>query len=122
PENIKSLAQETRMMIKANAVGIPIICVIQGIFATIGYWAFGVEDWGLWGFLTGAFAYFPIVGTMIVWIPLAILMFANGESYSALGLTIYSALITGNVDYVARFSLLKKLGNVHPLVTVLGVI
>jgi len=121
-ENIHSLAIETRMMIKANAVGIPIICVIQGVFATLGYWMFGVDDWGLWGFITGVFAYFPIVGTMVVWVPLAILSFANGDTYPALGLTIYSIVVTGNVDYVARFSLLKKLGNVHPLVTVLGVI
>jgi len=37
-------------------------------------------------------------------------------------LTFYSFIITGNVDYVARITLLKKMGNVHPLITVIGVI
>jgi predicted PurR-regulated permease PerM len=31
-------------------------------------------------------------------------------------------LVTGNVDYIARLGLMKKMGNVHPVVTVLGVI
>jgi predicted PurR-regulated permease PerM len=40
----------------------------------------------------------------------------------ATGLLIYSLFITGNVDYLARVTLMKKIGNVHPLITVFGVI
>ena len=35
---------------------------------------------------------------------------------------IYSIVVTGNVDYITRLGLLKKIGNVHPMITVLGVI
>ncbi len=122
PTNINSLASETRMMVKANAIGIPIICIIQGLFATLGYWIFGVEDWALWGFVTGVMAYFPLVGTMIVWVPLVIMIFANGDTFNGVGLLIFSLVVTGNVDYIARLSLLKKIGDVHPLVTVVGVV
>ena len=121
-ENIDILAGETKMMIKANALGIPIISIIQGIFASLGYWIFGLQDWGLWGFLTGVFAFFPLVGTMIVWVPLVLLLFAKGLMWQPIGLAFYSLIVTGNVDYVARLGLMKKLGNVHPIVTVLGVI
>lgn len=122
PHNIDILAGETKMMIKANALGIPIICIVQGIFASLGYWIFGLEDWGLWGFITGVFAFFPLVGTMIIWVPLVIYLFSGGHSLPAVGLGVYSIIVTGNVDYVARISFMKKIGNVHPLVTVLGVI
>lgn len=122
PNNIKTLATETQMMIKANALGIPIICIIQGVVAAIGYWIFGVQDWGMWGFVTGVFAFFPIVGTMIVWVPVVIVLFSSGQTGSGIGLTIYSVIITGNVDYLARITLLKRMGNVHPMITVLGVI
>ena len=121
-ENINSLASETKMMIKANALGIPIICIIQGLFASLGYWIFGVEDWGLWGFVTGVFAFFPLVGTMIIWVPLVGYQFMQGETWSAIGLTIYSVVVTGNVDYIARLGLMKRMGDVHPVITVLGVI
>ncbi len=122
PENIHLLANETKTMVKANALGIPLICVIQGVFAAAGYWFFGVKDWALWGFFTGVFAFFPLVGTMIIWVPLVLFLFATGVVWPAFWLTLYSFFITGNVDYVARMTLMKKLGNVHPLITVLGVI
>lgn len=122
PRNIDILASETKMMIKANALGIPIICVVQGIFATFGYWVFGMDDWALWGFITGVFAFFPLVGTMIVWIPIMLYLFSQGLTWPAIGLGIYSLIVTGNVDYIARISFMKKIGNVHPLITVLGVI
>ena len=121
-ENVDRLAAETKLMIKSNALGIPIICVVQGAFAALGYWIFGLEDWGLWGFITGVFAFFPIVGTMIVWVPLVIYLMATGDTSSAAWLAAYSILVTGNVDYITRLGLLKKLGNVHPMITVLGVI
>lgn len=121
-ENVDKLANETTLMIRANAIGIPVICIVQGAFAALGYFIFGVKDWGLWGFITGVFAFFPLVGTMIIWVPLVIYLFSTGHNVSGTWLTIYSIVVTGNVDYITRLGLLKKMGNVHPLVTALGVI
>lgn len=121
-ENINMLATETKKMVKANALGIPLISIIQGITATLGYFIFGVKEFALWGFLTGVFAFFPIVGTMIVWVPLVLFMYVTGTTWQATGLLLYSFIVTGNVDYLFRITLLKKLGNVHPVITILGVI
>ena len=122
PENVEKLANETDLMIRANAIGIPVICFVQGVFAAIGYLIFGIKDWGIWGFVTGVFAFFPLVGTMIVWVPLVIYLYSVNQNLTATGLTIYSIVVTGNVDYITRLGLLKRIGNVHPMVTVLGVI
>jgi predicted PurR-regulated permease PerM len=122
PDNINILASETKKMIKANALGIPIISIIQGLFAALGYFIFGVNEFAIWGFLTGIFAFFPVVGTMIVWVPLVIYMYVIGQDWQATGLLLYSLIVTGNVDYLARITLLKKIGDVHPVVTILGVI
>lgn len=122
PENINILASETKKMVRANALGIPLISIIQGATATIGYYFFGVKEWGLWGFLTGVFAFFPVVGTMIIWVPLVVYTYAVGDTLQATLLLIYSVVVTGNIDYVARITLLKKMGNVHPVITVLGVL
>ena len=121
-ESIVALAQETKHMVKANAIGIPLISVVQGLAAWLGYLIFGLDDALMWGFLTGIFAFFPIVGTMLIWVPLVIYLYSQGLSTPATGLLIYSLVVTGNVDYLARVSLMKKIGNVHPLVTVFGVI
>lgn len=121
-DSIDKLAGETKTMVRANAIGIPLISLIQGVTAALGYWIFGLKDWGMWGFLTGVFAFFPIVGTMLIWAPLVIYLYSQGHTWQATGLMIYSFVVTGNVDYLARVTLMKKMGNVHPLVTVFGVI
>lgn len=121
-ENINMLASETKKLVRANALGIPLISIIQGLAATLGYFIFGVKEWGLWGFLTGVFAFFPVVGTMIVWVPLVIYTYAIGDTWNATGLLLYSFVVTGNVDYISRITLLKKMGDVHPVITILGVI
>jgi predicted PurR-regulated permease PerM len=120
--NTTALAAETRKIVRANALGIPLISIIQGLTATLGYFIFGVQEWALWGLLTGIFAFFPIVGTMIVWVPLVAYTFATGNSGMGIGLLLYSVIVTGNVDYLARITIMKKLGDVHPVITVLGVI
>jgi len=76
----------------------------------------------MWGFLTGMFAFFPLVGTLAIWLPLVIYEFSIGASGVGFGLGLYSLIVTGNVDYIARITLLRKIGDVHPVVTVLGVI
>ena len=120
--NTAMLASETKKLVKANAIGIPLISIIQGLTATLGYFIFGVDEFALWGFFTGVFAFFPVVGTMVIWVPLVLYMYISGETWNATGLLIYSLLITGNIDYVSRITIMKKMGNVHPVITVLGVL
>ena len=121
-QNIHLLATETKRIVKASALGIPLISIIQGLTSALGYFIFGVDDFVLWGFLTGVLAFFPVVGTMIIWVPLVVYMYITGDTGNATGLLLFSLIVTGNVDYLARITLLKRLGHIHPVVTVLGVI
>ncbi len=121
-ENIDLLGNETKNMIKANAIGIPVLAILQGIVAIIGYWIFGVDDAVLWGFMTGLFSMVPVVGTAIIWLPLCLYMYAMGQNGHAIGLAVYAAVILTNIDYVARLTLLRKFMDIHPLITIFGVI
>nr|WP_295935067.1 AI-2E family transporter [uncultured Dyadobacter sp.] len=122
PKNVGLLADETIGMVRANALGIPLISLIQGCVALLGYWIFGVQDFVLLGLITGIFAFFPVIGTAMIWLPLVIYLFSSGENGKAIGLAIYSVVIIGNIDYVARITFLQKVGNVHPVITILGLI
>ena len=120
--NREMLATETIVMIRANAIGIPLLDVIQGLVAMLGYYIFGINDYVVWGFLTGVASLIPIVGTGIIWVPLTIYLFASGQNWQGIGLGIYSLAVLTNVDYVARITILRKIGDVHPLITIFGVI
>ena len=121
-KNREILSTETDIMIRANAIGIPLLAVIQGFVGALGYFIFGIKEVAVWGFLTGVASLIPIVGTGIIWVPLTIYLFATGDSWQGIGLAIYSLAILTNVDYVARITLLRKIGNVHPLITIFGII
>jgi predicted PurR-regulated permease PerM len=121
-ENTTLLAAQTKSTIKSNALGIPLIAVIQGAAATIGYLIFGVSNVALWGLLTGLFSFLPLVGSMVVWVPLCIYLFSTNQTGNAIGLLLYSIIVTSNIDYVARITIMKKLGDVHPVISLLGII
>lgn len=121
-DNIQNVWQATRIMVVSNAIGIPVLAAAQALVAMLGYYLFGVEEFILWGIMTGLFSVIPIVGSALVWIPLSIYLLATGDVGQGVGLMIYSVAVISNIDNVLRFSLLKKLGDVHPIITVLGII
>ena len=116
------LWKEFDMMVKSNAIGIPILAMCQGIVAGLGYWFFGLESPIFLGILTAVSTIIPILGTMVVYLPAALFLLANGQSGNAIGLALYGIIIIGSIDNVLRFTILKKLGDVHPLITVFGVL
>ncbi len=120
--NLTMLSTETRMMIRANAIGIPLLAVLQGLVGALGYWIFGVNDFILWGFITGVCSLIPLVGTGLVWVPLMVYLFALNHTWQGIGLGIYSLLVLTNIDYIARITVLRKIGDVHPIITIFGVI
>lgn len=120
--NVDEIWQSTRTVVVASAIGIPVLAVFQAITAIIGYLIFGVESYVLWGIMTGICSLIPVVGTAAIWIPLSIYLIAIGHVPAGIGLMVYSIAITGTIDNVLRFTLLRKLGDVHPVVTTLGII
>src|SRR5205814_6611318 len=63
-----------------------------------------------------------VVGAALAYVPLTIIFFAQGKNVQGLIMLIYGFGVIGLVDNLFRFILNKKLGNIHPLVTVFGVI
>jgi predicted PurR-regulated permease PerM len=121
-ENAAMLGKEVKNMVLSNAVGIPVIAILQGVVALIGYLIIGVKEPWFWFVVTCITAMIPVVGAALAYIPLAIIFFANGDNGKGIFMLIYGFGVIGTVDNVFRFTLAKKIGNIHPLVTVFGVI
>jgi len=121
-KNKKKVTAEIHGMVRSNAIGIPLLAIIQGIIAVIGYWAAGVPSFFIFGALTAFATIVPLIGTGIVWFPLVIYLALTGNWIAAIGLAAYCGIILINVDNVIRFVLQKKLADTHPLITVFGVI
>jgi predicted PurR-regulated permease PerM len=121
-KNRQMVLGEIRQMVRSNAIGIPLLAVIQGTIAIVGYWAAGVPSPFLFGVVTAFATIVPILGTGLVWVPLVVYLALTGNWVAAVGLATYCVIIVTNVDNVIRFLLQKKLADTHPLITVFGVI
>ena len=64
----------------------------------------------------------PFVGTLIGIVPVFLLTLSSGNSFEAWGILLYGIIVVGSTDNIIRLYLLKKLDNVHPLITLIGVI
>ena len=120
--NVDLIANDIDTTVRASAVGIPLIALIQGVVALVGYLFIGVEDPFLWFAITCITAMLPVVGAALAYVPLAIIFFAEGKNWQGLIMAIYGFGVIGLVDNLFRFILNKRLGNIHPLITVFGVI
>lgn len=120
--NVSLIGDKMRKLIIANAIGIPVVAIGQGVVALIGYFIFGAPSPVLLFALTAAGSMIPVVGAAIVYIPVCIYMIAVGDTGQGIGLAVYCIVVVGLTDNLLRFTLLKKLENIHPLNTVFGII
>jgi len=121
-ENISRVKYEVRKLVNANAIGIPVVALSQSLTALVGYLLFGVPNPLLWFALSCVATLIPIIGGGLSYLPLVLLLWVQGNTVNALGLLVYGIVVIGTIDNIIRFTLLKKISDIHPLVTVLGVI
>ena len=121
-DNLNEIGNEIQTMVKSNAIGIPLVALAQGIIALIGFLIFGIEDPFFWFVIVTIGSMIPFVGTLVGILPVFILTLSNGQSFQAWGILIYGLVVVGSTDNLIRLYVLKKLDNVHPLITLVGVI
>ena len=120
--NKRETIDKINVMVKSNAIGIPMLALIQGLIAWVGYVFFGVPNAFLAAFLTGLCSIVPIVGTTVVWVPMAVYFAVMGLWGKAIGLLLFGTICISQSDNLFRFILQKKLADTHPLITISGVV
>ena len=121
-EKIKVFGNELKAQTISNALGVPLIAVAQGLFAYLAFLVTGLPEAGFWAVLTGFASIIPLIGTGLIWVPIAIYQLANGQHWQGMAVLLWGFLFLGTIDNIIRFVLAKKMADVHPIVTVLGVI
>lgn len=121
-KNVDRLGKEFNTLVIANAVGIPLIAVVQGIVSLIGYLIFGIPQPFFWFVVTCFTAMLPVVGAAAVYVPMGVYLLATGNTWQGVAILIYGFGVVGTSDNIARMMLAKKIADVHPLITIIGVI
>ncbi|WP_424000118.1 AI-2E family transporter [Maribacter sp. IgM3_T14_3] len=116
------ISDEISQKVRSNAIGIPVVAIAQGIVALIGFLIFGVEQPFFWAVIVTVGSMVPVIGAIIGIIPVFLIALSNDNNFQAWGILLYGIIIVGTTDNVIRVYVLNKLDDVHPLITLIGVI
>ena len=116
------LKQEVKTIIFSNALGIPIVMLSQALAACLIYWLLGMNNIVFWAFVTAVCGLIPMIGTVIVSVPLGAYMIYSGELWQGILMIALGVLVIANVDNLCRMILMNKVADTHPLIVIFGVI
>lgn len=120
--NAIKFGHELRNITYSNVVGQTFIAMVQGGCLALGIWIFGFPDALFWGVICAVLAFIPLLGPPLIFVPIAVWGFIEGENWQSIGLLLYGFIFVINIDNVLRLIIAKRVGDIHPIITVVGVI
>jgi predicted PurR-regulated permease PerM len=69
----------------------------------------------------GTLSFLPVIGPYALYLTASLILFAAGDTMTAIGLALYGLIIGSILDYTLRPILLSKRAKLHPLIIFLGV-
>lgn len=121
-QNANRFAEEMRNTTYANVVGQGFIALVQGSLLGLSFYFLGYNDPLFWGIITAFISFVPVLGPPIVFVPAALLQIANGNNFAGYAMLLIGFVVLINIDNVLRLLIAKKVGNIHPIITVIGVV
>ncbi len=83
-------------------IGVGLTCAAQGGVATIAYFALGVPQAMVLGPLTGIAAVIPVIGSAMIWIPVALGLLLTDHPVKAAILAVLGLGVIGTIDNLLR--------------------
>ncbi len=108
PEDKQELLQQFGTVLRATVKGNLVVALVQGALGGIAFWVIGINAALLWAVLMAILSLLPAVGAGLVWGPVAIWLFASGETVWAIALVAYGVMVIGLVDNLLRPLLVGK--------------
>ncbi|MBX3225956.1 MAG: AI-2E family transporter [Labilithrix sp.] len=123
PRHTRALLVEARDVGRTAFIGTLATAAVQGVLAGIGYAALGVPQPITWAVVTAFASFLPVIGTLVVWVPICGWLVFDGHPVRALLLAIWGVLVvTSLADYVIRPRIVGRRGHGHPLLTLIALL
>jgi predicted PurR-regulated permease PerM len=108
PERQRSLAGHFTTVIRATVKGNLVVALVQGALGWLIFLILGVGAPVLLGVLIAVLSLLPAVGAPVVWVPVAIYLYATGQVWQSITLAVFGALVIGSADNILRPILVGK--------------
>jgi predicted PurR-regulated permease PerM len=116
----KEIFEKFNQMTVATIKGTLIIALIQGLLIGVVFWIAGVQAPTLWGLLTAIISIIPLLGSVLVWLPVGIVLLFLGSYWQAILVLVAGAVVVSSVDNLLRPKLIEGETSLHPLLVFLS--
>jgi predicted PurR-regulated permease PerM len=95
-------------VVRATVKGNVLVASAQGALGGIAFWFLGVHAPMLWAVVMAFLSLLPAVGAALIWAPVALYLFAVGQFWQGVGLTLFGVFVIGLIDNLLRPLLVGK--------------
>lgn len=120
-ETEKKLFSYTKEITSSVIYGQVVIGVLQGIIVGISFFLFGVPNALLLTMLTILVSILPLIGPFVVWVPAAIYLLIQGNSFNAIGIGIFG-IVASTIDNILRPLIVSRRTKLHSSVILIGMV
>jgi predicted PurR-regulated permease PerM len=127
-KNTEKVIKEISSLTRATLIGAALSAIAQAVAMTLcfvlmnAFFGTKIEALLFWALLTGITSIIPVVGSMLIWLPAAVIMLLFGNVPAAIFVLIYGAVVNFNVDNLIKSTINAKLGGIHPVLSILGIV
>lgn len=114
-ERGEAILERMEATIHAVFVGIVLVALIQGGLAGIAYWVAGVPSPLVWWVATTVLCAIPLLGAPIIYVPMSLLLIAQGHYVQGIGLAAFGFLIVSQADNILRPFIIGARVALHPM-------
>jgi predicted PurR-regulated permease PerM len=97
-------------------VGTVLVAMLQGTAIGIAFAVVGVPNAVVLGVIAFLLCIVPLLGSPVIYVPVAIGLFLQGNTTGALGILAFGFLIVSNIDNALRPFLIGGRTNLHPMI------
>ena len=101
-EDETSILARFTSITRATIKGTLVIGIIQGALGGIAFRVAGIEGAALWGTIMTILSIIPGIGAPLVWVPVVIVLFVNGQYVTATLLLVWCGAVVATIDNFLR--------------------
>ncbi len=120
PEQNERFISISSELVSASVTSTIAIAAIQGVIGGTAFVLLAVPGALLWAFIMTILAFLPLIGSALIWAPVAVWLAVTGHLVKGIVLALVGLLVIGNVDNVVRPLLLSGKSKLNTLVLIIS--
>jgi len=96
--------------------------ILQGVFAGIGFYVFGVPNALILTVAAMVLSVIPVIGPSLIYLPVTVYLIATGNPLLAIGFLLYNVILVSSVDSIFRSHFVSRRTKMHQAIILIGMI